>query len=213
MSTFRKLSVTCAFCGKASEFNVLTSTNSFGSPDLDLRPAEMQRSTMWLWVQKCPHCSYVSGSIDDSVRVSGEFLSSDEYLSSENLSLPSTLADSFYKQYMIANRCGDYDKAYYALLHCAWACDDCRDKDMSYLVRQKMVDTYCKLSKKMKSNENTVVQYADVLRRSGQFDRVIEEFADFKSNEDILIQIVKFQIELAKNKDDKAYTVRNAINE
>lgn len=36
----------CAVCGKESEQITLASTNTFGSPDLDLRPPEMKRSTM-----------------------------------------------------------------------------------------------------------------------------------------------------------------------
>lgn len=37
----------CAVCGAKSRYNVIASTNTFGGgPDLDLRPPEMERSTM-----------------------------------------------------------------------------------------------------------------------------------------------------------------------
>src|ERR1044072_678127 len=55
----------CAQCGQESEHIVILSTNTFGTPDLDLRPARMKRDTMDCWVQECPHCRYVAQSLDD----------------------------------------------------------------------------------------------------------------------------------------------------
>ena len=46
---------------------MLGSTSTFGSPDLDLRPAEMQRSTMEVWLQVCPHCRYIAPAISQQV--------------------------------------------------------------------------------------------------------------------------------------------------
>ncbi len=64
MSTFREFKKKCTICGTESKFNIITSTNSFGSPDLDLRPPEMRRSTMWLWIQRCPCCNYVNYDVE-----------------------------------------------------------------------------------------------------------------------------------------------------
>ncbi|MBR4908658.1 MAG: hypothetical protein IKZ43_06585 [Acidaminococcaceae bacterium] len=46
MTTMFRQKYKCAVCGAEQEFYGIASTNSFGSPDLDLRPPEMQRSTM-----------------------------------------------------------------------------------------------------------------------------------------------------------------------
>ncbi len=54
----------CQVCGKTSMHPVLMSTNSFGYPDLDLRPAPMQRDTMDTWLDECPHCGYVASSLE-----------------------------------------------------------------------------------------------------------------------------------------------------
>lgn len=213
MSTFRKIEITCSVCGEKSSFNVLMSTNSFGSPDLDLRPPEMQRSTMWLWVQKCPHCNYVNANISSKTSLPKEYFSSLEYLGCESLSMPNELADKFYKLYMIKRDSGNYDDAYSALLRCAWVCDDSRKKELSCLMREKMVKIYDKLSKKVKENENSVTQFADVLRRCGMFDTVIEKFADYEAKDEVIGKVIKFQVELAKNKDDKVYTVRDALDD
>ena len=211
MSTFRKQSCKCAICDNESEVTVLTSTNSFGSPDLDLRPAEMKRSTMWLWVQKCPYCGYVHSMISSPLSVTKEFLSSEEYLSCEGIQFKRELADIFYKHYMVLMHCGRSYDAYSALLHAAWACDDANDKENASLLRSKMVDLFDTLPVSWKKNINWLAQLADVMRRCGKFDELIERFADFNSNDDIVNQVVAFQIELAQNKDTGVYRVSDAV--
>jgi len=54
MTTLFPQKETCFVCGNTSEHTVIGSTNAFGSPDLDLRPPEMQRSTITHRVQRCP---------------------------------------------------------------------------------------------------------------------------------------------------------------
>jgi hypothetical protein len=49
--------VVCAVCGNKSVTDGLMSTNTIGPPDLDMRPAEMQRSTMGYWVDNCEKCA------------------------------------------------------------------------------------------------------------------------------------------------------------
>ena len=92
----------CAICGKMSEQMVLASTNRFGPPDLDLRPPEMERSTMEWWIQECPYCCYVAKDISDETSITKEWLKNREYFSCGNQQFKSKLAQKFYKQYMIA---------------------------------------------------------------------------------------------------------------
>jgi hypothetical protein len=56
MTTLYREKSRCAVCGIATEYTSIGSTNAFGSPDLDTRPPEMQRSTIFAWVQRCPEC-------------------------------------------------------------------------------------------------------------------------------------------------------------
>ncbi len=66
MTTLEDTEVTCAICAKKSKHTTVGSTNAFGAPDLDLRPPEMERSTMEFWLQECPSCGYVSYEIDEA---------------------------------------------------------------------------------------------------------------------------------------------------
>src|SRR5579871_4989485 len=64
MTTYAPTTVTCANCGKKSEQYLLTSSNKFGSSDLDLRPPPMMRDTMRVWLQQCPHCQYIAPNLE-----------------------------------------------------------------------------------------------------------------------------------------------------
>ncbi|MBU06018.1 MAG: hypothetical protein CL877_08750 [Dehalococcoidales bacterium] len=53
MTTIRDEEQICAMCGAKSTHRGIMSTNAFGSPDLDLRPPEMERSTMGSILRGC----------------------------------------------------------------------------------------------------------------------------------------------------------------
>ena len=48
---------------------------------------------------------------------------------------------------------------------------------------------------------------ADLLRRSGEFDRLIEEYNDIIMDEQIYNIIITFQIIKARQRDDACYTL------
>ena len=80
MTTFLQEKLTCVICGSTSKHEMLGSTNTYGSPDLDLRPPEMHRSTMDYWVQECPFCGYVYSSIEKNVNKSNNTIPSKVYV-------------------------------------------------------------------------------------------------------------------------------------
>ena len=138
MSTIHRKEYRCSVCGKASEFMVLGSTNTFcGAPDLDLRPPEMERSTMPLWIHRCPGCGYVSENVDDLTTVTAEYLGSEEFRSCGGIGFKSFLAEAFYQYHMINMADGNVQDAFFALLHAAWSCDDEDDAENAVLCRRK----------------------------------------------------------------------------
>ena len=57
------VTVRCALCGAQSRQSVLSSTSTFGPPDLDLRPSGPARWALQFRVQCCPRCGYCAESI------------------------------------------------------------------------------------------------------------------------------------------------------
>ena len=200
----------CFVCGHKSEQRVLTSTNAFGSPDLDLRPPEMKRSTMPMWIQECPYCGYISESLDDDTDIKSTFLKTDEYLSCSNIAFKSELAKKFYKYYMINLFDKNEEDAFYAVLHAAWACDDVTDYENAIYCRKLAINEIDKIIKN-NYNETLKVQKADLLRRACLFETVIDEYKNLAFEDETLKKIILFQIDKSKEKDNNCYTVADVI--
>ncbi|NLA39408.1 MAG: hypothetical protein GX882_08585, partial [Methanomicrobiales archaeon] len=60
MTGLRFLNTTCAVCGEPCRFSIPGAAAPIGSRDLDTRPAEPLRSTIYAWVRRCPSCGYCS---------------------------------------------------------------------------------------------------------------------------------------------------------
>ena len=235
MTTYASQKYQCSVCGTVSEFKVLASTNSFGYPDLDLRPAPMKRWTMDAWIQECPECGYVSGNISNHTEISPEFLKSEAYRSCDGLNFKSELAALFYRQYMIRMKSKFGGGAFDAVLHAAWCCDDADDPENARHCRELAIplltediesekayaddiiadqaqspdpDPWVKDS--LEKLNNLLIMKADLLRRAGQFDRMITEYENVRFSEPLLDKILAFEIEKAKQQDTNRYTVRDA---
>ena len=109
----------CAICSNTHSYSVIGSTHRFGPCDLDMRPPEMQRSTMPYWVEECPFCGYVSADVSkipydeanpDSIE---KYILSPEYKNVEGLSFSAYLSEQFYKLYMLACEFKNTDIAFF----------------------------------------------------------------------------------------------------
>ena len=205
----------CHVCGETNEFRVLLSTNTFGGgPDLDLRPGEMQRSTMHLWVHKCPVCGYVSEDVSDETSVTREWLQSERYLNCEGIDFKSDLAKEFYQKYMINLEDNNKEGAMFALIHAAWDCDDHEDDENAKKCRELALTLVDEVTNNMDDSEevdNINLMRADLMRRTGHFDELIEKYSSIRFDDEIMSQILAYQLEKAKEHDFNCYTVEDVI--
>ena len=213
MSVIAKIKCKCSVCRKTNEYQTIMRRDiSDGSPDLDLRTPEMKKSTMTLWLQECPKCGYVSKEVEDRSNVTKKWLKSEEYLSCDGISFVSGLAARFYKYYLICLKNGKPEDAFFAILHASWACDDAGDRENAVKCREKAADLADPvISEGTFHEESLMVMKADILRRSRQFDRLIDEYSSIRFQDDLLNRILKFQIEKAKEEDDDCYRVENVL--
>jgi hypothetical protein len=100
----------------------------------------MMRSTMRWWIQKCPNCSYVSGDIENATSARVKWLKAIELVLSDKMKFKSSLAEDFYKHYLISHRDMRVKDAFYAILHAAWACDDCLDGENAVFCRKLAIE-------------------------------------------------------------------------
>lgn len=211
MTTRMPMKCKCAICGSTNEYMMIASTNTFGGgPDLDLRPAEMRRSTMPFWVQECPKCGYISAKVSDPSCVTRKWLRSEKYLTCDGIAFVSDLAGRFYKYYLINLEDDNLEDAFFAVLHAAWACDDEKDEINARRCRELAIPLATKLIEGHHHNkDNIMLVRADLMRRAGQFEPMINIYASVKFHEELLNQILRFEVEKAKEKDTACYRVEN----
>ena len=208
MTTAEDFDRKCAVCTKTSPQTVLMSTSAWGYPDLDLRPSEMKRSSMFAWLQECPHCGYVAFDIEDEMEAPSDFLKSDEYLTCEGYELKSDLARRFFRHSLISEAGRNYRLQFFSLLHCAWKCDDAGDV-LAVEMRKRALKAKARFDAEVDEKDNLKLIRADLLRRSLQFDELISEFRDVILEDELKNDIISFQMDLAIRKDSSCYTVED----
>ena len=213
MTTLHTDRFTCAVCGTESEHTIVASTNQFGSPDLDLRPPEMARSTIAFWVQECPNCGYVAADISDATKLDPSLLATERYLSFDGMPFgdgrQAALAKRFYKQYILAE---DDREALSALMHAAWTCDDYGNGEAASLCRAKAAEKATALIEQGPSDKDSLqMMRADLLRRSGNFDTAIQSCSSLSFSDETLEKVRMFELLKAQEGDTSCHTVAEAV--
>ena len=244
MSTFNDVTKTCILCFKESEQVEINSTSSFGYDDLDFRPPMMARSTIFAWLEACPHCGYVAKDIFDlsciqavkHVDVMRKIVSSESYKKCDNINFCSDYASNFYRHHLILLKSDNTEEAFLALRNAAWVCDDMGDEENAIICRKKAIELIDRITsesfgkfdinrcpsriikflynkytkiKKLPDAEYLDLVRLDMLRRIGDFERVINEYSKKCYSKKIFNKVLKLQTEKAMAKDDSTYTLED----
>ncbi len=191
----------CPLCGKISRHRIVMGSDESDVYDLDTRPPETRRSTMFSWVQECPYCSYVASKLTDRPPVDAAFLKTPEYVGCGGIAFLSDLAKQFYRLYLIKTRVGDARNAYWSALEAAWASDDFLDDQSSVACRKLAIEPLEKWIEQQPDNEHLKIMKIDVLRRAGMFDEAIRYAEQLTFSDAFLQKIADYEVELAKKQD------------
>ena len=215
MTTYAPDIQQCSVCREKVSCDVLQSTNSFGSPDLDLRPPPMQRYTMSSWLQECPQCGYVEKNLSNKTEGAREIIESKAFQSlDQNDEIP-PLARRFAKYALF---CGQWDEGIaMALLRAAWVCDDSELTEFAKEFRSRAADHFAKL--RPFEGEEGVTQgsvLVDVFRRCERFDEAKALASELlltdivKANE-VLTSVLLFQGKASNDGDTACYTIEDCV--
>lgn len=207
----------CSICGTEHQFRAIGSTNAFGSPDLDTRPPEMKRSTIFAWVQRCPECGYCALDISEDPHQASSVVRSKAYR--EQLSNPALpeLANSFLCESIIEETSGDYASAAWSIINAAWICDDEKNTESAKKCRNKAVNMILKTLEKgqqfaAQQGADTAI-LIDLLRRTGRFSAAKQLIATKRDEiqEEIILKVLAFQEKLIARCDEASHTVDEAL--
>ncbi len=212
-TTLGRVEVACTICTVKSEQTVINSTNTMGAPDLDLRPAEMRRSTMDFWVQECPHCGYCAGDLAQPSPAAAAVVKSAAYQAQlKNPQYP-PLANRFLCAMLVADQSGRIDSAIRSAHCAAWACDDAEKPVEARHARTFARERLQKLKAEGKSLYNQkgadAVLLSDLARRCEDFDAAIASAREglALAPESLVAAVLALEIRLAEQKDAGCHTL------
>lgn len=194
------------------------STNSFGSPDLDLRPPPMERDTLCYQIQRCPECGYCAPSLDipiasDNAR---NCLSSEAYQAQLNNADFPDLANHFCCAALLAEAEGNLSLAAWCCLKAAWACDDSYQDDQARHCRSRAAEYFQQDTSSDDDPDEPGSHEAlltDVLRRSGQFDTaaaVCRQGLAVVENQ-VIQAVLRYQQSLIQQQEVGCHTIEEAM--
>lgn len=213
MTTLFNETATCNVCGTDNEITSLGSTNAFGSPDLDLRPPEMQRSTMGFWVNECRGCGYVAADLSEETDVGVQNIED----ANREIRQEFRYAPPVARQFLQASRwvSTDYSRAM-QLLHAAWAFDDAKQTANAKLARTHSA-SYLQAAipgEELDEQPSLRALLTDILRRSGDYSEAIKTantLLQYATTDDTLRKVANFQLSKCSAQDDACYTVADAV--
>jgi len=218
MTTFVTETQTCCLCETDNECSIIKSTDTEGSPDLDLRPAPVERESMYAWFQECQSCHYVSVNLTQESQDAKSIVESNEY--------QSLIADSnippIARRFVLCSMLNRHDReiAGTALLRAAWDCDDREESELATSYRSQSADKLKQLQPFEDDQERVTIGVilVDVLRRAGRFEEAMKlanQLLKFKSvkRSGVMLAVVKFQLSLCEAGSLECRKVEEAIAE
>lgn len=219
MTTLHQKKAQCAVCGTEAEYTEIRSTNSFGSPDLDMRPPEMKRSTIFAWIQRCPGCGYCAPDVSKATSKTPSVVRSPEYVRQLADSTFPELANSFLCKSLLDVESAGYSEAAWSLIHAAWACDDAMKNIQARTCRSNAADM---IGNAVENGQNITDQdgldtaiRVDLLRRAGRLDEARQLIQTQRTaiTEGIILKMLDFQGALIARRNKSRHTISEALGE
>lgn len=224
MTTFTQIDVRCALCGALSRQVELSSTSSFGPPDLDLRPAEPARSALAFRVQRCEACGYCWRRIGEALPTAAAVVESAAYRDVLERARMPRLARRLFCAGLVSEAAGEREAAAWRFVEAAWACDDRFAQAPARTCRERAVEMF---ESALEWGEATApagtvkTLVADLLRRAGRFEEAVAVGAeaealvagedDADEPEADAAAVPRFVRALAEAGDDGAHNVAEAF--
>jgi tetratricopeptide (TPR) repeat protein len=221
MTSLREVHVRCAVCGELSRVAELSSTSSFGPPDLDLRPIGPARWALEFGIQRCRACGYCAPSLGTAPLGAAAIVESHVYRGVRDSSRLPGLARDYFCGALIAEGAGRADEAAQSFLAAAWLCDDAGATNHARICRDRaaeMLERAIAFGEHEAPLEIIGVVLADVLRRTGRFDEALaacdeaeQALGDAELGDEATAAVLAFIRELAESGDEGCHNAAEAF--
>ncbi len=169
--------VRCGNCGAETRLPFLLHAEEREPPDLDTRPGEQLRSSIGLWVARCPFCGYCAGDISTIHEQATAVVDSPAYHQQLQDARFPEKANDFICHALILERVGQYADAGWTMLHAAWVCDDHGSPESANICRKGALNAWT-VGKKQgqsfhESHASEFLIVSDLHRRMGEFEHAL----------------------------------------
>jgi hypothetical protein len=216
MTQLRYLTSVCAVCGESCRFTIPEAAGAVGSRDLDTRPAEPLRSTIYAWVKRCPSCGYCAPELGTAAQGASDVVRLPRYREQLDVKKYPQVANTFLCWSIIQEDTGTPAKAAWACIHAAWVCDDQEADVAARVCRKRAVDLVRRAwdrGERLAGQEGAdEAIMADLLRRAGRFReaRALVEARLGRNPPPLIADIMRLQQRLIDRSDRNAHTVADA---
>lgn len=164
----------CAVCGTESVQGEPAVSRVSGETDLDGRPGPPLRDTMRHWLMECPECGYIAEDITGAAKLAQDRIMAAYRPFDELADAPVAARFAKFARYQIWH--GEMHKACDYFLYAAWVYDDLGNNIRSRVMRRFSLDIANELAASVfpRVRARYMPIKADLLRRIGEFDKVLE---------------------------------------
>lgn len=213
MTTFRSEKVNCAVCGAENERCIMTSTTTFGGPDLDFRPPMVEREALWMNVTVCSECGFAAQDLSVSQENAAELVRGVDY---QNILKPqgkAALRGAFGAAAYLAGQAGRFSEAGWLYVYAAWASDDQQADPDAIACRESAIEQFGQ-AQNIKQQfcgdaEAEMLLLIDLNRRSRHFFDAQRQCHDCLGGgiSDGVRRLIEYEALLITKKDDQCHAM------
>jgi hypothetical protein len=207
----------CFACGAINRYPVIDLTLKIsGSRDLDGRPSQIQRSLVYLWIQRCTSCNYCAPEISKGDQDDLALIKTPEYQCILSDSKYPETACAFRSHSFAMEKRMQFADAGWAQLCAAWVCDDNNYESSAIECRKQSLVLFSKAQESgqgfSQSSAEENVYIIDILRRVAQFDEAMKRCMSEleKENPDHVLDLLEFEKYLIEKKDTSCHDENEA---
>jgi hypothetical protein len=220
MTTVVFVKKTCFICGTKDRYPDIGVIHIGKPEDLDGRPSDSHRSSIYMLMKRCTTCGYCAPDISTGPKNAAITVKEHLYQKQlNNTSFPET-ANAFLCWALLQKGSGNYTEAGKATLFAAWVCDDSSTFQFNArILRSEATALLLKAQElgqpfaKTPFLEQTLL--IDLIRRAGYFDEALKyckntmKMNNLSEKEEM---ILAYQEELIGQKDTKRHTISEATS-
>jgi hypothetical protein len=183
-----------------------------GVRDFDGRPTLILRSSVYLWIQRCPSCGYCAPDITSGDDADRAVVGGEAYRAQLNNNAYPETANAFLCHSLVMRNRLLFADAAWAAVFASWICDDNGYNESAYQCRGSAIDLFESARKEQQdfadSKEEEQTYLIDLYRRRSQFDiasRLCDEELEGEHSDRIL-DILYFERDLIDKRDSAAHS-------